>query len=499
MTEPCTSCAAEQSGGPTVNRPGLSALSYRVGNYATFFDTMKGQLSQSGLTGLRTRATSDPAIALLDAWAIVADVLTFYQERIANEGYLRTAVERRSVLELANLVGSSLRPGVSASANIAYTLEQNSVATIPVGSRVQSLPAQDQLPQSFEISDDLPARGAWNNLTPRLSRPQIVASDASTVYVAGLTANLKPNDPLLLVASPPVLQRIKTVEVQPPQGRTKVKIQQTVPAPVTPPAQTTSLVDLIKPLTKAPAAFPANAAELARNMSRTFDQHSDAVPAMVRTLNPEMRAEFYTALKNEAVTLPVSNEVHAFRVKAAPFGHNAPLKPVTDEKGVVIDTEEWPLVGATFIEIVLSVSDVSRRQRGDTPLAYIETMFSDYETPLAFVQIEQGSERATQSFPIDNTTSPLPIGRWHVRASIDRGSKIIKLDFTDLGSSCTITFDATQSLITVQSGSDTNKVLIGRTATSSSTGHRLRVATGHGITFAHEHPTAPDKLTVSYL
>ena len=67
MTEPCTSCAAEQSGGPTVNHPGLSALSYRVGNYATFFDTMKGQLSQSGLTGLRTRATSDPAIALLDA------------------------------------------------------------------------------------------------------------------------------------------------------------------------------------------------------------------------------------------------------------------------------------------------------------------------------------------------------------------------------------------------------------------------------------------------
>src|SRR5260221_12932080 len=133
MTEPCTSCAAEQTAGSTVNRRGLSALSYRVGNYAPFFDTMKGQLSQSGLTGLRTRAASDPAIALLDAWAIVADVLTFYQERIANEGYLRTAVERRSVLELANLVGSSLRPGVSASANIAYTLDQNSVATIPVG------------------------------------------------------------------------------------------------------------------------------------------------------------------------------------------------------------------------------------------------------------------------------------------------------------------------------------------------------------------------------
>ena len=53
------------------------------------------------LAALTTRAPDDPAIALLDAWATVADVLTFYQERIANEGFLRTATERRSVLELA--------------------------------------------------------------------------------------------------------------------------------------------------------------------------------------------------------------------------------------------------------------------------------------------------------------------------------------------------------------------------------------------------------------
>jgi len=48
----------------------------------------------------RTRADDDFAIGLLDAWAVVSDVLTFYQERIANESYLRIATaERRSVLE----------------------------------------------------------------------------------------------------------------------------------------------------------------------------------------------------------------------------------------------------------------------------------------------------------------------------------------------------------------------------------------------------------------
>src|SRR5215510_14095331 len=86
------------------NRPGLDVIIYRAGVHGSFLETMKARLSSSDfpkLTGLTTRDSSDASIALLDAWATVADVLTFYQERIANEGYLRTATERRSILELA--------------------------------------------------------------------------------------------------------------------------------------------------------------------------------------------------------------------------------------------------------------------------------------------------------------------------------------------------------------------------------------------------------------
>ena len=52
---------------------------------------------QGALRGLTTRADDDFTIALIDAWAVVSDVLTFYQERQANEHYLRTATERRSI------------------------------------------------------------------------------------------------------------------------------------------------------------------------------------------------------------------------------------------------------------------------------------------------------------------------------------------------------------------------------------------------------------------
>ena len=88
---------------PEANRPGLDRLIYRVGTQASFLESMRARLSglsledpgDNPLARLTTRAPDDAAIAFLDAWATVADVLTFYQERIANEGYLRTATERR--------------------------------------------------------------------------------------------------------------------------------------------------------------------------------------------------------------------------------------------------------------------------------------------------------------------------------------------------------------------------------------------------------------------
>ena len=106
------------------NAPELSALAFRVGTYGSFKTTMLAALArQPSLRLLTTREDDDPAIGLTDAWATVLDVLTFYQERIASEGFLRTATERRSVLELARSIGYELRPGVAAGTFLAFTLE----------------------------------------------------------------------------------------------------------------------------------------------------------------------------------------------------------------------------------------------------------------------------------------------------------------------------------------------------------------------------------------
>ena len=71
-------------------------------------------------TALTARAPDDPDHRAARRLGDVADVLTFYQERIANEGYLRTATERRSVLELAREIGYELSPGVAAGTELAF-------------------------------------------------------------------------------------------------------------------------------------------------------------------------------------------------------------------------------------------------------------------------------------------------------------------------------------------------------------------------------------------
>ncbi len=126
--------------GAVANRPGLAAVQYRVGTYGTFFETMQAALSSAdapALAGLRTRMAGDFSLALVDAWAVALDILTFYSERLANEAYLGTAVESRSVFELARLVGYRPAPGVSASAVLAFTL-----ASAPGAPAVVPLPAR---------------------------------------------------------------------------------------------------------------------------------------------------------------------------------------------------------------------------------------------------------------------------------------------------------------------------------------------------------------------
>jgi predicted phage baseplate assembly protein len=191
---------------PLFNRPGLPAIAYRVGTHSTFLESLLAGLSTADRPRLRRLSTREPAdltIALLDAFATVADVLTFYQERIANESYLRTATERRSVLELARAIGYELGPGVAAETVLSFTIEGavggTPVADVPIGTKIQSVPGPGQRPQTFETVEPIEARAEYNELAARRTRrvtPFIGQKDA---YLAGVATNLTPGDAFVIV------------------------------------------------------------------------------------------------------------------------------------------------------------------------------------------------------------------------------------------------------------------------------------------------------------
>ncbi len=347
--ETCGCCQGVEPLTPlsTRNRPGLPEISYRVGTHGAFLETMKARLSSNdypALAGLTSRESDDLSIALLDAWATVADVLTFYQERIANEAYLRTATERRSVLELARLIGYRPRPGVAASVYLAYTIDPNYTeeTVIPAGSRTQSVPGPGETAQSFETSEDLKARAQWNNLRPRVARPQTESGiRAARLYLKGVSTNLKPNDPLLIAFRPdlaPEFFRVREVFPDSLADRTRVVLQggstlrdSTLTAKKS--------AGLIESLTAPPSVTFANSRKLPRDLRDQFGSGADsgqarggilasnqASYAAVTTFSPVLRRTLATAAAQVGLLNPI--RVYALRKSANVFGHNMPL----DEK-----------------------------------------------------------------------------------------------------------------------------------------------------------------------
>lgn len=316
-----------------VNRPGLPAVAYRVGIHSRFKDSMLARLSSSELpqlAGLRTDDDDDFSIALLDAWAMVADVLTFYQERIANESYLRTATERRSLLELARLIGYELRPGVAASAHLAFTLETGPGApaksTIPAGAKVQSIPGPGEKPQTFETSEALEARGEWNEIKPRLTQTQTLSTTMNTILLKGAGNNLRPGDSLLIVASDadPKFRRIKTVSVDNAADQTQVELEST-----TAPASTTGSTPAAQPFQSLATSSARQSFTKANIQSlvigKSWRQSDLASFAFVQGWSlAKLSASIKSFLSESGVPQVTDTGVFAFRVRASLFGYNAP-------------------------------------------------------------------------------------------------------------------------------------------------------------------------------
>jgi predicted phage baseplate assembly protein len=219
----CCTSHAVRTPGIVLNRPGLPQLSYRSGRYDDFLASMIAGLSRAdrpALRALRTRDRDDPTIAVLDAWAMACDVLTFYTERLANESYLRTATERSSLAGLGALLSYRLNPGSAAETVLAFSLERPPPAppldppdpgvvppavpqdvVLPAGMRVASVPGPDEAPQTFETVEPITARPQWNALPVVRTRPHLPVLHRRDAYLEGVGLNLHPGEPILFAST----------------------------------------------------------------------------------------------------------------------------------------------------------------------------------------------------------------------------------------------------------------------------------------------------------
>jgi hypothetical protein len=316
------------------NRPELSAIAYRVGNYAQFKQSLLAHLSAAELPALQaltTRDDDDVAIALLDSWAVVADVLTFYQERIAQESYLRTATERFSIREMARLIGYQLRPGVAASTYLAFTLEtapgSPAEVRLAAGTKVQSIPGSDEQPQMVETVEAITARSAWNALRPRLSQPQTASSIAQSITVQGTTTNIQSGDKLLVIQrSDRTVKTVVRVVVDQTQQTTRLVFSNNLS--FTPPAFTNP--------TFAAATPPATSVALTQSPIKSLIldkgwQQSDLL-ALAETQGWSLE-NLTESVTQELQTPSPPAQVFVFRLSASIFGYNAAKQVVYEEIG----------------------------------------------------------------------------------------------------------------------------------------------------------------------
>lgn len=338
---------------PLDNAPGLNALSYRVGTHASFLRTLMGRLSSQlaeqgaadderrspGASCLDERHRSfllggdpDAGTALLDGWACIADVLTFYQERIANEGYLRTATEPRSVIELGRLIGYEPRPGVAASVHLAFAVQDGFDGVIPQRTRTQSLPRPEQKAQTFETSELTSARAEWNAMraanraTGRYVRIEYGAFPSSDqthaldlgglsvkptgrieIFLDGVGQNVQVGDVLLVAArgtrklTPSNVFRASDVTLDPGRAHTTVRL-----VPFSDDWQRGGEWDLVVP-------------EGGRSLRLDERDAADAPLPEVDALDAERRRKLGRAVEPEPPPL-----VHVMRTKAQVFGHSVP-------------------------------------------------------------------------------------------------------------------------------------------------------------------------------
>jgi hypothetical protein len=208
---PANPCGQRGRSGVISNPAGLAFVAYRVGDYVSFREALlSSRAGENALAAWRPGASGDLAVQMVEWWAYLADVLTFYNELTANQTYLRTASLPESVNRLIRLLGYRPRPGIGATGVLGALSAGAQPFTLPKGFQIQSKPGPGQQPQVFELDSDVtitpplgpPASGTVQGappLKPAEAPAPVPVESGGSVLLAGAVTAVKVGDRVLLL------------------------------------------------------------------------------------------------------------------------------------------------------------------------------------------------------------------------------------------------------------------------------------------------------------
>lgn len=188
------------------NPPAAPSISYRVDDFTGFRRALLRALPGETALGAWRPVPGDLGLQVLEWWAYLGDILTFYNERVANEDYLRTAQFPASVAGLVALLGYQLAPGVAATGQVAAVRNQSHPTeplVLPQWMQISSAATAGVPAQIFEVTAPSSFSGATNVTATLAPDPNLDATTTgpNSVLLSGKVTAAKVGDQLVLVAA----------------------------------------------------------------------------------------------------------------------------------------------------------------------------------------------------------------------------------------------------------------------------------------------------------
>ncbi|HEU0177913.1 MAG TPA: baseplate J/gp47 family protein [Blastocatellia bacterium] len=138
-------------------KDGQQVIDYLARDYNSFRQALMDLISAK-LPEWTDRSEADFGVVLIELFAYMGDILSYYQDRIANEAFLTTAQERRSVINHLRLIGYEMAPAAPAAAQLSLIVANNvsQVVEVRKGDQFATVSSPDRKSLTFEYDEATP-------------------------------------------------------------------------------------------------------------------------------------------------------------------------------------------------------------------------------------------------------------------------------------------------------------------------------------------------------